>query len=47
MSMSISIPSNLEPFIQQELASGRVQSEEELVTKALELYRDLKTATRS
>ena len=28
MSMSISIPSNLEPFIQQELAAGRVQSEE-------------------
>lgn len=43
MSMSISIPTDLEPFVRQELASGSVQSEEELVTKALELYRELKS----
>ena len=43
MSMSVSIPSELQPFIQQELANGQSKSEEELVAKALVLYQEMKT----
>ena len=43
MSMSVSIPSELQPFIQQELANGQSKSEEELVAKALILYQEMKT----
>ena len=43
MPMSVSIPAELQPFIEQELASGEFQDESELVTKALELYREMKT----
>lgn len=39
--MSVSIPPELQPFIQQELANGI--SEEELVAKALVLYQEMKT----
>ena len=42
MSMSVSIPSELQPFIQQELANGQSKSEEELVAKALVLYQEMK-----
>ena len=41
MSLSISIPSELQPFIEQELATGRFRDESELVTAALELYREM------
>ncbi len=43
MSMSVSIPSELQPFIQQELANGQSKSEEELVAKALVLYQEMKS----
>ena len=42
MNMSVSIPSNLQPFVEQEIASGAVGNETELVSKALELYREMK-----
>lgn len=40
--MSVSIPSELQPFVQQELANGESKSEEELVAKALVLYQEMK-----
>jgi putative addiction module CopG family antidote len=42
MTMSVSIPSNLQPFVEEELATGEYTSESELVAKALEVYRELK-----
>ena len=42
MSMSVPIPSELQPFVEQELASGSCKSEEELVARALLLYQELK-----
>lgn len=42
MTMSVSIPSELQPFVQQELANGQSKSEEELVVKALVLYQEMK-----
>ena len=41
MTMTVSIPSNLQDFIQQAVAAGDAGSEEELVTRALELYRQM------
>jgi len=41
MSISISIPAELQPFVKQELAAGRFRDESELVTAALELYREM------
>jgi Arc/MetJ-type ribon-helix-helix transcriptional regulator len=43
MSMSVSIPSELQPFIEQELASGPCKSEEELVARAILLYQEMKS----
>ncbi|MFV1965993.1 MAG: type II toxin-antitoxin system ParD family antitoxin [Pirellulaceae bacterium] len=43
MSMSVSIPSELQPFIEQELAAGKSRDESELVTAALQLYREMNT----
>lgn len=42
MSMTVSIPSELQPFIEQELASGRCKSEDEVVARALLLYHEMK-----
>jgi Arc/MetJ-type ribon-helix-helix transcriptional regulator len=42
MSMSVSIPPELQPFIEQELACGPCKSEEELVARALLLYQEMK-----
>jgi putative addiction module CopG family antidote len=41
--MSVSIPSELRPFIEQELASGKFRNETELVTAAIELYREMQS----
>lgn len=41
MIMSVSIPSEFQPFIERELASGRFRDEQELVAKALTLYLEL------
>jgi Arc/MetJ-type ribon-helix-helix transcriptional regulator len=38
----VTIPSELEPFVAAELASGAVSSEAELIAKALGLYREMK-----
>jgi Arc/MetJ-type ribon-helix-helix transcriptional regulator len=42
MPVTVAIPSNLEAFVQQEVATGAVGSEQELVTRALELYREMR-----
>ena len=42
MVMSVSIPSNLQQFILGEVAAGAAGSEEELVAKAIELYREMR-----
>ena len=42
MTMSVTIPPELEPFVEAELASGAFASEAELIAKALELYRQMK-----
>lgn len=42
MSLSVSIPVELQPFIEQELATGPCKSEEELVARALLLYQEVK-----
>jgi Arc/MetJ-type ribon-helix-helix transcriptional regulator len=39
--MSVSIPSELQPFIERELATGKFRDEQELVAKALTLYLEL------
>lgn len=41
MTMTIAIPSNLQNFVRHAVASGEVADEEELVTRALELYRQM------
>ena len=41
MTMTVSIPSRLQPFVEAELASGAFADENELVAKALELYREM------
>ena len=41
MSMSVSIPSELQPFIERELATGKFRDEQDLVAKALTLYLEL------
>ena len=43
MVMSVSIPSNLQQFILGEVAAGAAGSEAELVAKALELYREMRS----
>jgi Arc/MetJ-type ribon-helix-helix transcriptional regulator len=43
MSMSVSIPTYLQPFVERELATGAFADEADLVTKALELLREMKT----
>lgn len=43
MSISVTIPSQLQPFVDQELATGAFTDEADLVTKALELFREMKT----
>ncbi len=40
--MEETYPPELEQFVQQELATGKYQSETELVNRALEVYRELK-----
>ena len=42
MSMSVSIPPELQPLIEQELATGPCKSEKELVARALLLYQEMK-----
>ena len=42
MPMTVAIPTNLEPFVQKEIATGAVGSEQELVTRALELYCEMR-----
>jgi Arc/MetJ-type ribon-helix-helix transcriptional regulator len=42
MTRSVVIPSELQPFVQAEIASGAFRDEAHLVAKALQLYRDLK-----
>lgn len=42
MTMTVSVPAHLHSFVQGEVASGAFAHEEELVGKALELYRDMK-----
>lgn len=39
-------PPNVQQFIEQELVSGTVRSESELITRALEVYRQLKGELR-
>jgi Arc/MetJ-type ribon-helix-helix transcriptional regulator len=41
--MATIFPPDLQGFIQQELASGDFQNESELLVRALEVYRELKT----
>jgi Arc/MetJ-type ribon-helix-helix transcriptional regulator len=41
MSMSVSIPPELQPFIERELATGKFRDEQDLVAKALMLYVEL------
>jgi Arc/MetJ-type ribon-helix-helix transcriptional regulator len=43
MTMTVAIPSSLQEFVQEELAAGSVRTEEELVARALELYREMKS----
>jgi Arc/MetJ-type ribon-helix-helix transcriptional regulator len=40
--MTVAIPSSLQGFIEREVAAGEAGSEEELVTRALELYREMR-----
>jgi Arc/MetJ-type ribon-helix-helix transcriptional regulator len=42
MTMTVAIPSNLQDFIQQVVNAGEARSEEELVARALELYREMR-----
>jgi antitoxin ParD1/3/4 len=42
MTLSVPIPNDLRPFVEEELATGQYTSEAELVAKALEVYRELK-----
>ncbi len=41
MTITVSIPSRLQPFVEAELATGAFADENELVAKALELFREL------
>lgn len=40
--MSVTIPSHLQPFIDEELATGRFADEAEFVARTIELYRETK-----
>ena len=42
MTVSITIPADLQPFVEAEMSTGRFENEGQLVTKSLELYRELK-----
>ncbi|MCE9548120.1 MAG: type II toxin-antitoxin system ParD family antitoxin [Planctomycetia bacterium] len=42
MAMNVSIPSDFQQFILREIATGAVGSKEELVTKALQLYSEMR-----
>ena len=42
MNMSVNIPTTLKPFVDEELSSGKFANESELITTALELYREMK-----
>jgi Arc/MetJ-type ribon-helix-helix transcriptional regulator len=42
MTVSITIPADLQPFVQTEMSTGRFENEGQLVTKSLELYREMK-----
>lgn len=42
MSVTVTIPSELQPFVEQELATGAFTDEADLVAKALELFREMK-----
>ncbi len=41
MTINVSIPPGLQPFVEAELATGAFADESELVAKALELFREL------
>lgn len=43
MIMSVTIPTHLQPFIEEELATGRFADEAEFVASTIELYHDIKT----
>ena len=42
MSVSITIPADLQPFVEAEMSTGRFENEGQLVAKSLELYREMK-----
>ena len=45
--MTVTVPAHLHSFVQGELAGGAFAHEEELVGKALELYREMKVRHES
>ena len=42
MTVSVTIPADLQPFVESEMSTGRFEDEGQLVTKSLELYREMK-----
>ena len=42
MTVSITIPADLQPFVEAEISTGRFENKGQLVTKSLELYREIR-----
>ena len=42
MTMTVSIPSELQPFVTAEIQAGRFANEEEFLAKMIELYREIR-----